>query len=52
MRILLSMIYNFFSLKILIFVLMSIMGIFGIFVIVWFFILIYLRIRKSEIEET
>lgn len=46
------MIYDFFNLKILIFVLMSILGIFGIFVIVWFFILIYLRIRKSEVEET
>jgi len=46
------MIYNFFNLKILIFVVMSVIGIFGIFVIVWFFILIYLRIRKSEIEET
>ena len=46
------MIYDFFNLKILIFVLMSILGIFGIFVIIWFFILIYLRIRKSEIEET
>ena len=46
------MIYDFLSPKILIFVLMSIMGIFGILVIVWFFILVYLRIRKSEIEET
>jgi len=46
------MIYNFLNLKILIFVVMSIIGIFGIFVIVWFFMLIYLRIRKSEIEET
>jgi len=46
------MIYDFFNLKFLIFVVMSIIGIFGIFIIVWFFILVYLRIRKSEIEET
>ncbi len=46
------MIYNFLSPKILFFALVSIMGIFGILVIVWFFILVYFRIRKSEIEET
>ena len=46
------MIYNFLSPKIMIFALMAIMGIFGILVVAWFFILVYLRIRKSEIEET
>ena len=46
------MIYNLISLKIMIFVLMSILGIFGIAVMIWIFVIIYLRIRKSEIEET
>jgi hypothetical protein len=46
------MLRNFFSLKFIIFVLISLLGIFGVVVMIWFFIMIYLKIRKSETEET
>ncbi len=46
------MLHNFFSLKFIIFVLISLLGIFGVVVMIWFFIMIYLKIRKSETEET
>lgn len=43
---------NFFSLKFILFILISLLGIFGVVVMIWFFIMIYLKIRKSESEET
>lgn len=45
------MIFGFIPVKLLLLILTGVMGIFGIVVMVWFFVVLYMKIRRSELEQ-